>query len=81
MRIAISVPNPIYRQAERAARRMGVPRSQFYTRAVEAYLEQAAREHTTERLNAVYADESSEPDPFLKTAARATFRRPAGRLG
>lgn len=75
MKIAISVPDPIYRAAEQAAKRMRVPRSQFYARAVEAYLKQSARENLTERLNAVYSQESQEPDPFLQAEARATFRR------
>jgi metal-responsive CopG/Arc/MetJ family transcriptional regulator len=75
MKVAISVPDRIYRAAERAARRLRVPRSQLYARAVEAYLEQEAREDVTERLNAVYSKESSERDPFVEAAARATFRR------
>ncbi len=54
---------------------MRVPRSQFYSRAVEAYLRQAAVEDLTERLNAVYADAPGEPDPFLSAAARQTLRR------
>ena len=54
---------------------MRVPRSQFYARAVEAYLKQTAREDITERLNAVYSDEPAEPDAFLAAAAKRTFRR------
>jgi metal-responsive CopG/Arc/MetJ family transcriptional regulator len=75
VKIAISVPDPVFRRAEQAARRMRVPRSQFYSRAVEAYLRQAAIEDLTERLNAVYADAPVEPDPFLSAAARRTLRR------
>jgi metal-responsive CopG/Arc/MetJ family transcriptional regulator len=75
VKIAISVPDPVFRRAEQAARRMRVPRSQFYSRAVEAYLRQAAIEDLTERLNAVYADEPAELDPFLTAAARQTLRR------
>jgi hypothetical protein len=54
---------------------MRLPRSQFYSRAVEAYLKETAREDITERLNAVYSEELSEPDPFLAEAARRTLRR------
>jgi hypothetical protein len=75
MKIAISVPDPVYREAERAARRMRVPRSQFYSRAVEAYLKQAAREDVTERLNALYPEPPRESDAFLRRAAKDTFRR------
>jgi hypothetical protein len=75
VKIAISVPDPVFRRAEQAARRMRVPRSQFYSRAVEAYLRQAAIEDLTERLNAVYADEPAELGPFLTATARQTLRR------
>jgi antitoxin MazE6 len=75
MKIAISVPDRTYRAAERAAKRMRVPRSQFYARAVEAYLAKTGGEDVTERLNAVYATEASKPDRFALAAARATFRR------
>lgn len=76
MKVAISVPDRIYRAAERAARRLRVPRSQLYARAVEAYLAQEARENVTERLNAVYAEQpTGERDRFVQAAARATLRR------
>jgi hypothetical protein len=75
MKVAVSVPDPVFAAAEREARRMRVPRSQFYSRALEAYLKQRAREDVTRRLNEVYADEATQPDPFLKRAARATLRR------
>lgn len=54
---------------------MRVPRSQFYARAVEAYLRQQSREDVTERLNTVYSEDSSAPDPFLVEAAKRTLRR------
>jgi hypothetical protein len=75
MKIAISVPERTYKAAERAAKRMRVPRSQFYARAVEAYLAKTAEEDVTERLDAVYGAEPRDPDPFVFAAARATFRR------
>lgn len=75
MKIAISIPDPLHKAAERAARRMRVPRSQFYARAVEAYLKQASAEEITNRLNRVYGGEPAAPDEFLAEAARASLRR------
>jgi hypothetical protein len=75
MKIAISVPDQVFRRAEQAARRLRVPRSQFYARAVEAYLREQSRQDVTERLDAVYSDEPAKPDPFVTEAARRTFRR------
>ena len=75
MKVAISIPDPVFEAAERASRRLRIPRSQFYSRAVEAYVKQTSRRDVTTRLDAVYADQPAEIDPFLATAARATLRR------
>jgi hypothetical protein len=75
MKVAISVPEPVYRAAEKAARQMRVPRSRFYAQAVQAYLKRIDHEDVTRRLNEVYDEPSAEPDPFLAVAARATLKR------
>ena len=75
MKVAISVPDPVYRRAELAARRMRVKRSHFYSMAAEAYARQTDDADITARLNAVHEDVSSEPDAFLVEAARRTLRR------
>ena len=38
MKTAISIPDRVFREAERAAKRQKVSRSRIYTQAVEAYL-------------------------------------------
>lgn len=35
MKTAISIPDPIFAKAEKAARNLGISRSEFFTRAVE----------------------------------------------
>ena len=52
MKTAISVPDALYYEADRFARRRAMSRSELYTRAVEAYLRQ--EERVTEELNAVF---------------------------
>ncbi len=60
MKVAISVPDPLFRQAESVAHRLGIPRSQLYARALEAFLVQQARPDITERLNMVYGKARGE---------------------
>jgi hypothetical protein len=60
--IAISVPDHLFRAADRTARRMRVPRSQLYARALEAYLKRAERPDVTARLNAVHSRKRNRPD-------------------
>ena len=55
MKVAISIPDRLFRAADRTAKRLRVPRSRLYTRALEAYLKRAERPDVTQRLNAVNA--------------------------
>jgi hypothetical protein len=75
MKVAISVPDRVHRAADRAARRMRIPRSQVYVKAMEAYLSATSEEEITRRLDAVYGPAAGPADPFLAAASRATLRR------
>ena len=75
MKVAISVPDRVHLAADRAARRMRVPRSRIYVKALEAYLAATSEEEITRRLDAVYGTEEGPADPFLAAASRATLRR------
>lgn len=75
MKVAISVPDRVHRAADRAARRLRVPRSRIYVRALEAYLAATSEDEITRRLDAVYGSEPAAPDPFLGAASRAAIRR------
>jgi metal-responsive CopG/Arc/MetJ family transcriptional regulator len=69
MKTAISIPDRIFRAAERAAKRQKISRSRFYAQAVEAYLKTQQAQGVTEALNAVYGTGGSELDPDLAAAA------------
>jgi predicted transcriptional regulator len=75
MKVAISVPDRVHRAADLAARRMRVPRSRVYVKALEAYLSATSEEEITRRLDAVYGPDAGPADPFLAAASRATLRR------
>ena len=59
MKTAISIPDPLFNSAERAARRLRVSRSKLYAAAVSQYLGQVEHRDVTERLNAVYGSHGS----------------------
>lgn len=67
MKTAISIPDEIYKKAERTAKQLGMSRSELYATAVREYVETYNRENLTEKLNEVYAkdDSTSELDPAL----------------
>ncbi len=66
MKTAISIPDPIFNEAEELAKKLGMNRSEFYSQAVVKLISQYRDEEITERLNEVYEQEESHLDPVLK---------------
>ena len=75
MKVAVSVPDPVFQAAERVSRRMRISRSRFYAAAVEAYVRQHSEADITDQLNRVYADQRSTLEPALETATLEVLRR------
>jgi succinate dehydrogenase/fumarate reductase flavoprotein subunit len=75
MKTAISLPDDVYHEAERHAKRTRKSRSQLYAEALAEYLARHAPDEVTERMNQVL-DELGEPglDPFLAGAARRVLK-------
>lgn len=65
MKTAISIPDPIFEQAEEVAKQLRMSRSELYTTALREFLQERQTAHVVERLNQVYAEESSNLDPML----------------
>jgi metal-responsive CopG/Arc/MetJ family transcriptional regulator len=65
MKTAISIPDPIFEQAEEVAKELRMSRSELYTTALREFLQEKQTAHVIERLNQVYAEESSNLDPDL----------------
>jgi metal-responsive CopG/Arc/MetJ family transcriptional regulator len=75
MKTAISIPDKVFARADRAAKKLGVSRSELYTRAISKFVEDLQRNGVTEKLNAVYATEPSGIEPAVRRAqARAVGR-------
>jgi metal-responsive CopG/Arc/MetJ family transcriptional regulator len=70
MKTAISVPEPIFREAEKLARRLKKSRSQLYAEAMAAYLRRHDANAVTEALNHVCAEAGDRVDPFVDAATR-----------
>ena len=75
MKTAVSLPNDVFRAAERHARRARKSRSQLYAEALSEYLSRHAPDEVTEAMNHVI-DQLKEPtDPFVTAAARRILKR------
>jgi len=68
MKVAVSVPDPIFEAAERLAKQRRVPRSQIFAEALAAYVESHSSEAITSKLNQVYGSEESTVDSGLSQA-------------
>lgn len=71
MKVAISLPDPVFRAAEILAASLHKSRSQLYAGALASYVGADSAHNVTQRLNEVYANESSKLDPaWLKAQTR-----------
>lgn len=66
MKTAISIPDEVFEAADRAAKRLGVSRSELYAAAVHEYVERRRTEDVTTKLNEVYTSNDSNVDPNLQ---------------
>ena len=75
MKVAVSVPDPVFHAAERVSRRMRMSRSRLYATAVEQFVRQHSDEDVTQQLNKVYAANSSKLDSAFEAASLDVLRR------
>lgn len=68
MKVAISLPDPVFSAADKLAARLRMSRSQLYAEAIREYLGKREEKQVTEQLNAVYA---AAPDPVEPALAIA----------
>jgi metal-responsive CopG/Arc/MetJ family transcriptional regulator len=75
MKTAVSMPDRIFREAERHARRSKKSRSQLYAEALVEYLDRHAPDEVTEAMNRAVDQVASAADHFVAAAASRTLRR------
>jgi len=60
VKTAISIPDVIFEEAERVAKRRGLSRSELYAKAVDEYVKSERFLGVRERLDAVYGRDGQE---------------------
>ena len=76
MKVAVSIPDPIFAEAEVLARRLKLSRSGMYARALDAFVARHAdvgRDAVTDAMNAAVENAGDHPDRFNREAARRVF--------
>jgi predicted transcriptional regulator len=77
MKIAVSVPDDVFEEAERLARRMKRSRSEVYSRALAEYVARHVPYCVTEAMDRALAEISEPVDEFVRTASRRIQKRSA----
>lgn len=75
MKTAVSIPDEVFDEAERLARRMKRPRSEIYSRALAEYVARHAPDRVTEAMDRTLADINQRADDFSRAASRRVLER------
>lgn len=70
MKTAISIPNEVFEEVERFARRSRRSRSDVFSAAVREYLARHAPDEITDAINRSLESIGATPDRFVSAAAR-----------
>ena len=68
MKVAISLPDPVFDAAELLAQELSISRSQLYAQALAEFLQARSATAVTAKLNEVYGRESSVVEAGLMKA-------------
>ena len=75
MKTAISLPDSLFTEAERAAKRLGIPRSQLYAKALEEFIQRHDRLMISERLDKIYAQNHGDEVDAISRAGLESMRK------
>jgi len=77
MKVALSIPDELFKSAETLTRRLRVSRSRLYATALAEFVAKNRGRKITERLNAVYASEDGRlPAALRRLQGRSLTREP-----
>src|SRR5437667_12862078 len=75
MKIAVSVPDDVFEEAEQLARRMRRSRSEVYSRALAEYVARHAPDRVTEAMDRTLAEIGEAAEQFVRAASRRVLKR------
>lgn len=75
MKTAVSVPDPIFNEAERLAKRLKKSRSRLYSDAIAEYVARRSGDAVTEAMDRVLEAVGEQPDPWVLATSRNTLAK------
>jgi metal-responsive CopG/Arc/MetJ family transcriptional regulator len=75
MKVAVSIPDRVFEEAERVSQRLRIPRSQLYARALSAYVQQHSGDEITARMNTALESVGEPKEPGWEGLGLEVIRR------
>ena len=75
MKTAVSIPDQVFEEAERLARRLKKSRSEVYSHALAEYLARHGSNHVRELMDRALDEIGEERDDFVTTASRLRLEK------
>jgi hypothetical protein len=75
MKVAVSIPDDVFAEAESLAKQLRASCSEIYSRALGEFLGRHAPDRVTDQMNEVIASVGEKADSFGQSAARRVLRR------
>ncbi|HZE44651.1 MAG TPA: hypothetical protein VE058_12735 [Steroidobacteraceae bacterium] len=75
MKVAVSIPDDVFAEAEALAKRLKSSRSEVYSRALGEFIGHHAPDRVTNLMDEVVDEIGDEPDTFTAAAARRVLKK------
>lgn len=75
MKTAISIPDDLFLSAENTAKKLGIPRSQLFAKAIEEFIQNHSKENITDKLNEVYTHNINIVDNPISNMSVTNLRK------
>jgi hypothetical protein len=75
MKTAISIPDDLFFSAENTAKKLGIPRSQLFAKALEEFIQNHSKVKITDKLNEVYTNSVNKYDSSISNVSVANLRK------
>jgi len=75
MKVAVSIPDAVFAEAEALAKRLKTSRSEIFSRALGEFIGHHAPERVTDLMNKVVHEVGEEVDTFSAAAARRVIKK------
>jgi antitoxin MazE6 len=75
VKTAVSIPQPLFQEAESLAHKLGISRSRLYAEALGDYVEHHDNEELLEKINKAYAEPLDAEEKHLFQGMKGRHRR------